>query len=399
MNIVRRIIDDLRNPVTTRIGITTTIGYGTLHYSFAIFAPTISSEFNIGLDVFFAIFGVGLLIGGLFAPVIGAHVDRFGARSIMSIGSVVAAVSLICLGLTPNVYLFAVTIILIELASAMVLYEAAFAGLTQIYRQGARRHITAVTLIAGFASTIFWPLTQFLVTEFGWRITCFIFACLHLAICLPLNLNFSKGAERAKEYAAAIKDSAGEVFLTGQKRQSALWIYAVAISMSGVVIAAIPVHMVVILQGEGITATSAAFVAMIVGPSQVLARIIEMSSAERHSPLLSGRVCLSMLPIALLILLLPHSGLVSAIVYAACYGVSQGLANIVRGSVPLYLFGSKGYGALVGKITGVRFFLNAGAPMAFAFLYTRFSLEIALIVSFCLAGAAALIFFQLTEID
>lgn len=399
MNMIRRILDDLRNPVTTRIGVTTTIGYGTLFYSFAVFAPIVSSDFDIGLDVFFSIFAVGLVIGGLFAPLIGAHVDRYGAKSIMSAGSIVAATALILLGFSPNIWVFSATVIIIELASAMILYEAAFAGLTQIYGQNARRHITAVTLIAGFASTIFWPLTQLLVSEFGWRTTCFIFASLHLIVCLPLNLNFAKGAKTLDPKDSETKDLSNETFLTGSHRQHTIWVYGISICLSGVVFAAVPVHMVIILQGQGISAATAALVAMIVGPSQVLARIIEMLAAERYSPLMAGRACLLMLPIALLVLILPLEGAVSAMIYAACYGISQGLANIIRGSVPLYLFGSSGYGALVGKITGVRFFLNAGAPMVFAFLYTRYSLETALMASFLLAFFAALTFLMIKEID
>lgn len=390
------ILSDFKNPVTLYLGVSVTIGYGTLFYSLAVFAPVISAEFNVGLDVFFGIFAIGLLIGGAFAPFIGKLVDRRGARSVMTIGSAAAALALGCLSLVPNLWTLAAAIILLEFAAAMVLYEAAFAGLAQLYGQNARRQITSITLIAGFASTIFWPLTQYLVEQVGWRETCVYFALINLLICLPLNYKAldpvngnRKDGDRDNEHRPS------ESFLVGYARQRAIYIYSFAVCISGMVFAAFPVHMLLILQSESVSAQTAALVAMAVGPAQVIARIVEMTLQNRHSSLATGRVCFVALPLAIGFLLLPFGTIWTAISFAALYGVAQGLANIIRGNVPLELFGSQGYGSLVGKITGIRYALNAGAPFFFAYLVTNFDIETALIVSAALATISAAAFWLL----
>jgi MFS family permease len=139
------------------LGLTQTIGYGTLYYAYGVLAPAIARNFGVGLDWFFGVFTVGLLLGGLVAPRVGRELDRRGARQVMGIGSVLAAIGLLACAVAPNIWAFSVAVILTEAATCLVVYEAAFAGLTQIYRHDARRGITLVTLMAGFASTIFWP--------------------------------------------------------------------------------------------------------------------------------------------------------------------------------------------------------------------------------------------------
>jgi MFS family permease len=396
IKILSRIADDFRNPITIRIGITATIGYGTLYYSLAVFAPVISLEFGVSIDVFFAIFAVGLFLGGLFAPLVGQRIDRVGARRVMTAGSVVAAAALLLMSAAPNLWTFAAAIIVLEVAGTMVLYEAAFAGLTQIYRQDARRHITSVTLIGGFASTVFWPVTQMLVSEFGWRETCLFFAALHLVICVPLHW---KSLARARPVQVKNLDFPSEItaenVLLGPARRRAIWLYGFAICVSGITFAAIPVHILLILQSEGVAARSAALVAMVIGPAQVVARLVEMTAESRFTSLMTGRICLSALPVSFLVLMIPGGTVWTAILFAILYGISQGLSNIVRGKVPLHLFGSEGFGTLVGRITGIRFALNAGAPFAFAFLVTVASIHSALWFGLILALAGALAFWQL----
>ena len=159
--------------------------------------------------------------------------------------------------------------------------------------------------------------------------------------------------------------------------------------------AIIPVNILLILMSDGVSAQTVAYVAMVIGPAQVIARIVEMAMENRFSAMATGRVCLTALPLSLLILLLPGGSIISAVCFSIVYGVSQGLANIVRGNVPLHLFGSKGYGTLVGKITSIRFILNAGAPFAFAFLLTHTDIEVAIWSMFLIAFVSAVAFWMI----
>lgn len=226
--------------IVLALGLTPTIGYGTLYYAYGVLAPAISREFGVGIDWFFGAFTIGLLLGGLVAPVVGRELDRRGARQVMSVGSLAAAGGLVACAIAPNIWAFSVAVMFTEAASCLVLYEAAFAGLTQIYRHEARRGITLITLIAGFASTIFWPLTQWMLGALDWRWTLLIFAVAHVVIGFPLHV-WVLGL--AKPVVTAVTATAlGEPppVLVGGARRRALVVYTSAIVIAGLVTSAFP---------------------------------------------------------------------------------------------------------------------------------------------------------------
>ncbi len=376
-----------REPVVPALGVTQTIGYGTLFYAYGVLAPAISADFGMPVTWFFAAFTVGLLLGGLLAPVVGRMLDRHGARPVLSLGSILAACALLLCAISPSIWVFALAVVLMEAAACMVLYETAFGGLTQIYRHEARRRITAVTLIAGFASTVFWPLTQFMLAGIGWRWTFAVFAIAHIAICLPLHWRMMRAALPLRKLVSNAPRAEEPAILLGADRRRAIWLYAAAVCVSGLVYASTPIHMLAIIEHEGFSAETAALIAMLMGPAQVLARIVEVAMGHRFDALMTGRVALATLLIAPLLLLTFSGSAVAVGAFAALYGASQGLITIARGTVPLQLFGPHGYGALVGRITGLRFMINAGAPFAFSLVAAGGGMATAIALN---AGAAAL---------
>lgn len=377
------------------LGITQTIGYGTLYYAYGVLAPTISREFGVGIDWFFGAFTIGLLLGGLVAPIVGKEIDRRGAREIMSIGSLTAAAGLMACALAPNIWVFATAVAFTEAAACLVLYEAAFAGLTQIYRHEARRGITLITLMAGFASTIFWPLTQWMSNALDWRWTLFIFASVHVVVCFPLHATVLARATASNAAPAVAVISQSPRVLIGEARQRALVFYTLAIVISGLITAAFPVHMVRIIENEGFTAEAAALIAMVMGPAQVLARLIEVLGGHRFDPLMTGRVALGALAACIAVLLVTPGSVVTAVAFAALYGAAQGLITIARGTVPLQLFGAEGYGTLVGRIAGLRFLVNAASPFLFALAMVHLSVDVALWVCAVIAAVALGLFLLL----
>jgi predicted MFS family arabinose efflux permease len=377
-----------REPVVPALGITQTIGYGTLYYAYGVLAPAIAVELDVPIAWFFGIFSVGLLLGGLVAPLIGRMLDAHGARIILTLGSLAASGALLFCSIAPNIWLFGVGVILVEIAACMVLYETAFGGLTQIYRHEARRRITAVTLVAGFASTVFWPFTQLLLETVGWRSTFVIFAIAHLVICLPLHWRMLRAAtplHRQPERAAT--DAPEPLVLVGTERQRAVILYTISVCISGLVYSSVSLHMLGIIEGEGFSSQDAALIAMAMGPAQVLARMVEAAFGRRFDALTTGRFALIMLTVAPFMLLAFSGSLYATIIFAVCHGLSSGLISIARGTVPLQLFGAKGYGALVGRITGWRFLVNAAAPFAFSLAATLGGMSLAV----GLNGAAALL--------
>ena len=393
---VSAVFAGLNDRTILALGLTQTIGYGTLYYAYGVLAPAISCEFGVGLDWFFAAFTIGLLLGGLVAPLVGRELDRRGARLVMTMGSVLAALALVACALAPNIWAFSAAVIFAEAATCLVVYEAAFAGLTQIYRHEARRGITLITLIAGFASTIFWPLTQWMLGVLDWRWTLLVFAAVHLIVCTPLHATaLRRAVPRGRDDIKEVPGAVDPPMLLGPDRRRALILFTLAIMVSGLVMSAFPVHMLRIIENEGFSAQAAALIAMVMGPAQVLARFVEVVGGHRFDPLMTGRVALGTLLASIALLLAMPASLGTAVAFAALYGAAQGLVTIARATVPLQLFGANGYGALMGRITGLRFLANAASPFLFAFAMTHLGIDTALWISGMIAALAFGLFVML----
>lgn len=393
---VSAVFAGLNDRTILALGLTQTIGYGTLYYAYGVLAPAISREFGVGLDWFFAAFTIGLLLGGLAAPLVGRELDRRGARLVMTMGSVLAALALVACALAPNIWAFSAAVIFAEAATCLVVYEAAFAGLTQIYRHEARRGITLITLIAGFASTIFWPLTQWMLGVLDWRWTLLVFAAVHLIVCTPLHATaLRRAVPRGRDDIKEVPGAVDPPMLLGPDRRRALILFTLAIMVSGLVMSAFPVHMLRIIENEGFSAQAAALIAMVMGPAQVLARFVEVVGGHRFDPLMTGRVALGTLLASIALLLAMPASLGTAVAFAALYGAAQGLVTIARATVPLQLFGANGYGALMGRITGLRFLANAASPFLFAFAMTHLGIDTALWISGMIAALAFGLFVML----
>lgn len=393
---VSAVFAGLNDRTILALGLTQTIGYGTLYYAYGVLAPAISREFGVGLDWFFAAFTIGLLLGGLVAPLVGRELDRRGARLVMTMGSVLAALALVACALAPNIWAFSAAVIFAEAATCLVVYEAAFAGLTQIYRHEARRGITLITLIAGFASTIFWPLTQWMLGVLDWRWTLLVFAAVHLIVCTPLHATaLRRAVPRGRDDIKEVPGAVDPPMLLGPDRRRALILFTLAIMVSGLVMSAFPVHMLRIIENEGFSAQAAALIAMVMGPAQVLARFVEVVGGHRFDPLMTGRVALGTLLASIALLLAMPASLGTAVAFAALYGAAQGLVTIARATVPLQLFGANGYGALMGRITGLRFLANAASPFLFAFAMTHLGIDTALWISGTIAALAFGLFVML----
>lgn len=375
------------------LGLTQIIGYGTLYYSFSILAPGMARDFGWTQEWVFAVFSAALLIGGLAAPSIGRRIDRHGAGAMMALGSLVAALSLVLCGLAPDRLTFVAGMIVMEIASAFVLYNAAFAALVQITPQSGQKSITHLTLIAGFASTLFWPITTELHAHLTWRQVYLAFAVLHLVACLPFHcwLARAMNADRrgGKDRAGAVAAIAGSV-ASGDRRR-AFTLMGLGFALEGFVLSALLVHMVPLLSAVGLGA-SAVLVGTLFGPAQVFSRFINMLAGRGLSQLVLAVISAAFLVAGLSTLLVSAPWIWGAAAFAILFGLGSGLTSIVQGSLPLALFGSEGYGALLGKISSIRLIVSALAPFVFSVLMARFGTWPALAIAIVLGIAAAIAF-------
>jgi MFS family permease len=224
---------------------------------------------------------------------------------------------------------------MLGIGMGMGLYEAAFATLTRIYGTGARKSITGITLIAGFASTVGWPLTTWLGAEYGWRAACQIWALIHICVALPFNLSLPRAtpldhAPRSASGTSPRPERQSETFAMGVLA----YMFAAASFVSSGMSAILPS----VLVAFGATPAEALLAGTLVGPAQVGARLLEAGLLNRFHPLLSARLAMLMNPIGVVTLI--AGGSLFAPVFAVLYGAGNGIITIARGTLPLVLLGA-----------------------------------------------------------
>jgi MFS family permease len=382
------------SPIVASLGLTQIVGYGTLYYSFSILAPGMAADVGLSREAVFSVFSVALLAGGFAAPFTGGWMDRFGAARMMVAGSALSAALLALCALSPSAWLFVLAVIAGQAVSGLVTYQAAFATLVEHAPSSASRNITYLTLIAGFASSIFWPITTGLVAHFDWRSIYFIFAGLNLAVCLPIHLLLARGRARRFETASAATPPAPVTGVVAPSdRRRAMIVVSAAFALSGFSLSSLLIHMVPMLQSLGLGA-AAVTISALFGPSQVASRLVNMVFGSRLSP--TGLAMLSTVLIALggVVLAITGGNLAGAVVFALCAGLGSGIGSIAQGSVPLHLFGSQGYGAVAGRITAVRLMAGAAAPALFALSMEHFGIPVSLVLNAAL-GAMGIVGFAL----
>jgi MFS family permease len=352
------------SPVTRAIlalGVTQIVGFGTLFYAFGGVAVPLAADLGISLPFAFGAFSLALLAGGAVAPFAGRAIDRHGARRVMATGSVGAALALAVLSQAGTASGLVAALILCEAMAALVLYDAAFAALAQAAGAArARRAITLMTLLGGFASTVFWPVTHLLAEGVGWRQTFLIFAGLHIVICLPLHLTLPRLADPADPGPAAIAPPFPPLPVA-LHASAMLWL-AIGFSLFGVVMSAFSAQWVPALRAVGLTEAAAVAAGTLMGPAQVGVRLLDLFFGVRRHPMGMAILSAGFLAVALAILLVMPVGLHGAMAFAVFFGLSSGLTSIVRGTVPLCLFGAAGYAARLGKLAGWRLGTGAVAP-------------------------------------
>ncbi len=380
-------MNDTRIPwaAVAALGLTQNIGYGTLYYSFSILAPDMARGYGLSTEWMFGVLSIALLAGGLAAPWLGKALDRFGAGRGMTAGSGIAGIGLILCAISPTATGFGAALILTEMAANLVQYGAAFALLVQLRPAVAGRSITYLTLIAGFASTVFWPITTALHNHLSWHAVYGIYAAANILICMPLHrwlaIQLRQQASDSTGKAAR-PESPGLV--PQDRRTLAFALMVFGFSILGLVNSAILVHMVPLLGGLGLGGL-AVVVGSLFGPSQVAGRLINMLLGRDLPPLWLAAISASFITLSSAILLVGAPSPIAAVAFAALFGFGNGLFSIVSGTLPLALFGSRGFGSLQGKVIAARLIASAVAPIAFASSMATF--DIPWSIGFIIAGA------------
>lgn len=382
-----------------KLGSSVTIAYASSYYLPAILAKGIAKSLGMGVATVFLAFSAALVVSAVLGPFAGRLVDRYGGQKVLAVSSVVFAAGLCALAAAQGpISLFAAWS-LIGVAMAAGFYETAFSTLVRIYGSGARSAITGITLIAGFASTIGWPLTTWLELEYGWRSACVVWAAIHLLIALPLNLSLPTGSAAAvtaspkKDEGQATASASASAIATAPPVATG-YLLATVFGVTWFISTAMAAHLPALLMANGVGLASAIFFASFIGPAQVVGRLLEHSLLSRVSPLLSARIASLAHPVGALVFLV--MGVPAGLVFTILHGAGNGVMTIANGTLPLMFFGPAGYGARQGMLMMPARFAQALAPFVFGLVMEQWGASaLWLSMSLGLAVFGALLFLRL----
>jgi MFS family permease len=371
-----------RTATVIALGAAQKLAWASSYYLPAVLAAPMAREIGTTTPMIFAAFSLALVISALIGPYSGRAIDRWGGRPVLMGTSIIFAIGLGVLGLSRDVWWMFAGWAILGIAMGSGLYEGAFAALVRLYGTSSRGPITGITLLAGFASTVGWPLSAALEASFDWRTACFAWALLHVLVGLLLNWRIPQAPP--VQIAAVTKRTEGEVPL----RAAALLSFVFAATWF--VSTAMAAHLPQMLQAAGATPAAAIAVGALIGPSQVAARLLEFGLLRRRHPLLSARLAAAAHPFgaALLAIVRP----VAAPVFAVLHGAGNGILTIAKGTLPLAIFGPQGYGRRQGVLMVPARLAQALAPRLFGLVLERWGFgAVSLTAAISLASVAALL--------
>ena len=352
-----------RRVVITALGIAQILAWGTSFYFPAVFAEPIVAETGWSLGYVVGGTSIGLLTAGLISPQVGRAIDVHGGRPVLLASSLFYATGLALVGISPVLPIYLAGWVLIGIGMGSGLYDAVFAALGRMYGSEARGPITNLTLFGGFASTVCWPLSAFMIEQVGWRSACFIYAAIHLFVMLPLQAAVVGSVRKVdKPYPAptAAADASGinnEALIFG--------LLALVLSIAAGIGSIVVVHLLIFLQARGVDFATAVSLGTIFGPAQVGARVVESLFGKRYHPIWTMIASCTLMAAGLLLLF----GAVPALILVILlYGAGYGISWIGRGTLPLALFGPVRFPRLMGKLAFPSLIVQALAPSAGALL-------------------------------
>lgn len=355
-------------PLVLRLGTAQTLAWGSTYYLPALLARPMAEGLGLPISQIWIAFTVALLASAVLGPFAGRAIDRWGGRPVLMGTSVLFALGLGCLSQVQGNTSLMLAWLLIGMAMGSGLYEAAFAALVRLHGTQARSAITGITLIAGFASTVGWPLTALLEAEFGWRGACLAWAGLHVLVGLPLNASIPRAAALHRPPQAAETEAPAAQPHTPPPRHTA-WVLSYVFAATWFISTAMAAHLPQLLVASGATLAGAVAIGALVGPAQVASRMLEFGFLRRLHPLLSARAAALAHPVgvACWLLLGPAAGPA----FALLHGAGNGILTIAKGTLPLVFFGPVGYGQRQGIMMAPSRVAQAFAPLLFGLCIER----------------------------
>jgi MFS family permease len=344
-----------RTVIIVALGVAQILAWGSSFYLIAVVAKPMAEETGWPLAWIVGGLSLGSLISGLVSPRVGRMIEARGGRGVLGCSAVLLAVGLVVVGFAPDLPVYLAGWVIMGVGMGAGLYDPAFATLGRLFGEKARTAIAQLTLVAGFSSTVCWPLSAYLVSRFGWRGTCLSYAAIDLAVVLPLYLIALPTEERRLPSRAAPPGRAAK----GPPLRLAFWLLAATMTIASVIMTVISVHLLTLMIAHGLDLAAAVALGTLLGPAQVGARVLDLALSRRRHPVWT-LVASCVLVAAGLGLLMARPGLAAAGI--VLYGAGSGIRSIARGTVPLALFGAEGYAGVMGRLAMPSLIGQAVAP-------------------------------------
>ena len=341
------------------LGITQIILWGGSFFLIAVVADPIVQSTGWPQAIVVGALSLAILISGLLSPWVGRMIRRHGGRPVLIAGTLTMAAGLVLMGLAPNLPVFLLAWTVMGLGMAGALYDPLFAAIGQAYGPAARGAMTQIAIASGFAVTLCWPATSAMVAQIGWRGACFAYALLSAIVVAPL---FAWALPRQTRTDAVPAVAAATLALpAAPARLPGEQVLAVTFTTAAVLMTAVSVQLLLLLQAQGIAAGTAVALSALIGPSQVGARILELAFGRGAHPIWALLVSSGSVALGLLLLALAPDLAWLAIIL---YGAGNGMRTVVRGTLPLALYGQQDYAAVMGRLARLPLFGQAATPVA-----------------------------------
>ena len=384
---------DNARALITALGIGQVCAWGSLYYSFPLIAETMIVEQGWPKTDVYTAATIGLVLAGFLAYPVGVAVDKGHGRVLMGGTSLLAAVLLVLWSQIDSLLGFYLLIAGIGALQAAALYEPAFAVITRRVGAGkARRGITAITLWGGFASTVFIPLVQLLLDNWGWRNALLVLALINGLVCAGAYFGFIRPEKDAVHFHLPDNENTSTTDkqeVSATIRKPVFWLLMLALTAYAGAFTAFTFHMYPLLLENGLSTSNVVWAIATIGPAQVAGRLLISIFASKVSMQRIGTLVVAVFPLVFIVLALRPTNM--WVIAGACivYGASNGIFTIVRGLVVPEMLSRRAYGAINGLLTFPSTLARAFAPVAAALLWS--STQSYGVVVWAIAACAALL--------
>lgn len=355
----------------TALGVTQIVLWGGTFFLTAVVSDPVVAETGWPQAMVVGALSLAIFVSGLPAPFVGRMIRRHGGRPVLVVGATIIAAGLVLMAAAQTLPVFLLAWVIAGLGMSAALYDPLFAAIGQAYGAAARGAMTQIAISSGFAVSLCWPATRFLVDQVGWRGACLTYAILSVALVVPLFAWALPARSRAAVEPAAVPRPCEPAGSSEAGRLPAERLLAVTFTMAAMIMTAASVQLLNLLQTLGVGGTAAVALTGLIGPAQVGVRVVELAFGRRAHPAWSLLLSSASVGLGLLLLAtLPSLAWLAMLLY----GAGNGMRTVVRGTLPLALYGQREYAAAMGRLARLPLFGQAVTPLACGYIAERFGL-------------------------